>query len=649
MAALKPDFFSSEAFIKSKTSHQNHLILAALFLPAMSDSAEPHTATSDSTHPEPAPTPVTPPAAEAKALIDLSGLQMMPAWVASAGRKPAERTYRDEAAEDRPRRPGGGGYAREGRDSQRRTDQSFRPRRDGPPGGPGGSPPFRRDGPPSGRSAGPRPRRDGGPDSGPARSSRGGDGRGAPQREWIDLPKDIQAAIEPDEKAVEALAQHIRASGHAFSMFDAARLILSSQDRFRVRYLCASERPTPLYVNTSDPAIFLSREEAQQHLLRGSTLEKFYLVEEVELEAPKGDFKSIGICGLSGELLGPPSHHSFQSSLMRLHRERFSHLPLEEYKRRIRTETTPEIVAQWKEQQSKGLRWTWKESLPAQPAEPTPAEPVAEEATEVAAEDATNAEAETPAASAEETPAPPAEVEDTAIRFTSRAEVEAHFRRTYGENALRELREAYISGTVDKANLSPALFIMMRQSIDSARKHLFEVAQKLGSQFERRGLKLFKRRSGKLFVSRIKPKAIAPDMVFSERVTQIVEILKGKTGSSLHDLVEAISPTPVVESAAPAAPHQPNEDQISVIKDIRWLANEGYLIEYSDGMVFLGVQGEPAAAKPAKAEASDIEAAVDTAISSAAEEAPTEEAAPASEAAAEKVSDPTPASDDQAV
>jgi hypothetical protein len=47
----------------------------------------------------------------------------------------------------------------------------------------------------------------------------------------------------------------------------------------------------------------------------------------------------------------------------------------------------------------------------------------------------------------------------------------------------------------------------------------------------------------------------------------------------------------------PNAPKPPTEEQVGVIKDIRWLANEGYVIEYSDGMVFLGVQGEPAAKK----------------------------------------------------
>ncbi len=367
------------------------------------------------------------------------------------------------------------------------------------------------------------------------------------------MPRDIQVVIEPEDKAAEALATHIRTSGHAFSMFDAARLVLADGDRFHARYICAAERSGGLFA-TKDGGLFLAREEALQHVMRSKALDAFYRSEEVELEEPKGDFKSVGICGMSGELLGPPSHHSFQSTIIRLHRERFSNLPLEEYKRRVRVETSPERVAEWKEKQKKGHRWVWLLDQPAEGAEP--------------------------------------------LALNTRAEMEAHFRRNHADEAVTEVRDGSVAGNIDKSRLTHVLFIMLRHGVDNARKHLFDMSQKLGSGFERRGLKLYKRRAGKLFVSRVKPRAIDPGVVFSERVARIVEVLKGKTGILLHDLVEAICPSspppaPVEGDTATPAKLVPTDEQIGVIKDIRWLANEGYVIEYSDGMVFLGVQGEP--------------------------------------------------------
>lgn len=489
------------------------------------------------------------PAPKPSVAVDLSDLKMMPGWVSGIGSTPANLSRFEEREDRAPRRDGdrrgGPPQRRDGAGGGQNRDRSDSrpPRRDGPPGQGGG------------------PRRDGGDRNGPRRFS-DRDGPRQPQRDWVEIPRDVQVIIEPEDKSAEALANHIRNSGHAFSMFDAARLVLAEGDRFQARYTCASERASGLFVTPADGGLFLTRDEATQHVLRSAALETYYRTEEIELEEPKGDFKSVGVCGMSGELIAPPSHHSFQTSIIRLHRERFSNMPLEDYKRRVRVESDPELVTKWKEQQKKGMRWIWLKDQPAEGAEPT--------------------------------------------TLSTRAEMESHFRRMHGEDAVREVREAIVHGNVDKQKLSHVLFILLRGAVDTARKHLFEMSQKLGGGFERRSLKLFKRRAGKLFVCRVKPKAIDPGVVFSTRVSTIVELLKGKSGIMLHDLVEAICPSaPAAESAeggdlAAKVPTPPTDEQITVIKDIRWLANEGYVIEYSDGMVFLGVQGEVQPAKTPK-------------------------------------------------
>jgi hypothetical protein len=267
-------------------------------------------------------------------------------------------------------------------------------------------------------------------------------------------------------------------------------------------------------------------------------------------------------------------------------------------------------------------------------------------------------------------------------------EMESHFRTHFAEQSVMEVREGVIPGSVDKQQLAPALFIMLRQAVDTARKHLFDLSQKIGSSFERRGLKLFKRRAGKLFVNRVKPRAIDPGVIFSERVTTIVEAIRRAPGIPILKLVKKISPDeaapaadvvvaapavaeeveapatePVTDAiegseatAAPVeAPVRParkpanepvklSNDQISVLRDIRWLANEGYVIEYSDGQIFLGVQGEatpaqpkPKKAKPARTKEGDApaEAAVGSETEGSADETETasdtesEEASPA--------------------
>ena len=414
----------------------------------------------------------------------------------------------------------------------------------------------------------------------------------------MEIPKDVQITIFPEDKAVDALAAHVRQTGHAFSMFDAARLVLAGGDRFMVRVRCAEERATGFYHVPADGSLFLSRDEALAHVLRSAALDEFYRVEEIELEAPKGEFASVAVCGMSGEIIAPPSHHSYQTGVIRLHRERFSNMSLEDFKRRIRVESNPELVAKWKETMSKGRRWVCLKGEVPEGGEP--------------------------------------------LALSSRADMEAHFRRTFGNDAVIEVRDATVPGNIDKQKLAHIFFIMMRQSVDAARKHLFEISQKLGAALERRGMKLFKRRAGKQFVCRVKPRAIEPGMVFSDRLALVVEQLKANHGMPMQKLVESIVPSPEAPAGtAPDAPKHPTEEQVAVIKDIRWLANEGYVIEYSDGMVFLGVQGEPAAAKkeaPAAAKESAKTATSATAEESAEPvltEAPVEESL-AEEALAEQ-------------
>ncbi|MCB1224627.1 MAG: hypothetical protein KDK99_02340 [Verrucomicrobiales bacterium] len=546
--------------------------------------------------------------------LDLSDLKLMPAWVANFNKSLAALPRHDEGgSEDRPhrgdRREGGdrrgrGGDRREGgrgerRDFRGRDRDRFggdRPRGDRPRG----------DRPPGDRPFGDRPRKGG--FRGRDRDSR--DER--PRRPWIEIPEAITASVHPDDKSLDALADHIRSSGHAFSLFEIARLVLSNPHGFGVRFLCDEGRPTGLFHCAAADALFLTKEEAIHSLLQGDQLSTWYQVEDIELEAPKGNFASISVCGFSGELLGPASHHSSREAVLRIHRERFANMPLEDYKRRIRTETDPELIQKWKDEQSKGRQWT----------------PIV------------------------------AEGETAATPLKNPREVEAHFRTHHADQVIQEVRDVTVLASTDKDHASPGLMLLLRRAVDGARKHPFDMAQRLAAGFERRGLKSFKRRGGKLFVSRAKPRPLAADVVLSDRIASIIgEIRLSSGGMPLKQLLQKLTPaglqapqpeapklsleapaveaptteTPAAEALAaepeiapteateatdapatetPAAPTDANadisggaelsEDQIALIKDLRWLVNEGYLIEYSDGLVTLGIQGDtpPSTNKP---------------------------------------------------
>lgn len=437
--------------------------------------------------------------------------------------------------------------------------------------------------------------------------------------------------IEPEKKSTEALATTIRAAGKAFSVFDAARLVLQSGDRFHVKFTVPPDSPTRLCTIPADGSVWLGREEAVAHFLHSEGLKEFYSVEEIELEEPKGVFTSVAVCGMTGEILGPASHHSYQTALHRIHRERFGDMRFEDYKRRVRTENAPEVIEKWKDSQMRGQVWVYRTPSSEEGAEP--------------------------------------------LKLKSRSEMEAHFRKTHAENLVHETAEAWVAGNIPKQHLSPALYHALRRGVDDARKHLLPVAQLLCAGFEGHGLKLFKRRGGKLWVSRTRPKALDSSVVLSDRIAKMVEIVKAKPGIAVKELVELVSPTveaPKVETQAATSPapdvapapadapaegtvaeaagaphdaapapaadrlakpqapappqHEWSTDQLHALQDLHWLNSEGYVIEYSDGIVFIGVT-EPPPPKPKPAKSTDNvapgQAAPSEAATVASEPAPT--------------------------
>lgn len=510
--------------------------------------------------------------------LDLSGLRLMPDWVANFGSSSPAKSYADREDDGRPERRDRNARSGGGRPFDR--DRA---------GGPGGAGP-RRDRP-QGAGGGDRPR------TGKPGFGRRDDRAPRPSMpEGPVIPTGLKVSVEPEDKALEMLAQHVKSQGLAFSLFDAARLVLAGPERHRVKVECEPERLVGLFQVTGDGALFETREEAVRYLLRNpEAVAPYYSTEEVELEEPKGVFTSVGVCGMSGEILGPTSHHSYQTTLKRLHTERFANLPFEEYRRRVRVENSPELIEKWKEQQKKGTKWTWLKGEPVEGQEP--------------------------------------------LSFTSRSEFETHFRRTHSEDAVVETREAIVHATAKREQLSPGLGRLLRRHIEEAKKHLFELSQKIAHGLDRRGLKLFKRRGGKMFVSRVKPRPIEPGIVLSPRISTIVERIKAEPGIASTKLLSELAPSAPAaptEAGTEEQPKQLTEEQKGLIVDLHWLIHEGYVISYSDGVLFLGVQGEPPQHAPgAKAETASTEesAAESSAGEEMAAEAPVTESENMAEAA----------------
>ena len=439
-----------------------------------------------------------------------------------------------------------------------------------------------RRGPARGRERGRRGgRRTGRP---PAAQARPAMERREPRRR-TPLP-DVEVDLVPDPRGVETLVRQIRFTGRSYPLFDIGRLILQKPERYSI-VLSVKKRPNgqpiqSLYVCSVDQSIWLSEDEVVQYVL-DHHFETFYKIHKVPQEPPKGNYTFVAQCGYSGEILGPPNYHEYQKRLQELHARRFSHIPFEQYKARVRIIKDEEAVKKWIESMSYREEY---ETL--------------------------------------NVPEPQ--------RLTSRQEVEEHFRQVYLPNIATAVDRISLPAQGPFPPMSRGLRILIDRTLERERRFPISLVRNLSQQFASHGLHFFKVRGNITHVCVSKPQYLDLETtVVSDRIRRIIEYIRDHPGCTRVDLIAALAPAPNVQQAAaqiPTAhvaqsveqqaqqaatkpaeategaqeapkeeaqeskaklvlPEEPTEEQKALIADLYWLIHQGHVIEFTTGRLEL--------------------------------------------------------------
>lgn len=506
----------------------------------------------------------TPPDSE----FDLEKL-FLPAWAQGS---PAVNKYASYAGEERP--SGRRGPRRDGDRDRGRDRQGGRPRG----GDREGRPQDRR-----GRPGAPRERRE--------------HDEGERQREAPAPLPQISVSILPEDKGVESLARQIRMTGRAYPLFDIAKLILQKPERQHVRF-DVIKKPDgtvaqPLFMCVLDDTLWLSEDEAVAHLL-SRHFGTFYQAERTPTEPPRGTYTFVAQCGMSGTILGPPNHHDYQNQLRKLHTERFSRMPFEAFKNRVRIVRDEAIVKKWIEDQS--FKTEYNVLNVAEP-----------------------------------------------LKLPSREEVEKHFRQVHLANIVKQVESHTLSGPAARQLRSPELQRMLRVTWEEQRRFPLKVATTLSQQFAGHGLQFFKVNRTVTHVSVARPHYLDLDATpVSEGVKRIVDYINKYPKCTRRSLFEALAPAPAVPApapvvapapavegaptgeAAPAPPPPPapeaTPEQTALGSDLHWLIHQGHVIEFATGILETAKKPVPKPPKPEKPAEAAAPATSETAAPAAASE-----------------------------
>ncbi|MBL7114276.1 MAG: hypothetical protein ISS35_00800 [Kiritimatiellae bacterium] len=386
---------------------------------------------------------------------------------------------------------------------------------------------------------GPRDRRGRGVRDDRRSPSRGRDDR-RPQRDARervrrDEPRlPVEVKLFPEQHGLSTIVKKVATSRRAYPLVDIAYLFLGNSEVCSVKFEGRNgTAPLNLFQCQLCRGVASDQESMLVHLV-SRHLDEFFTVEETEVDAPTGNFVCVARCGLSGELLAPPNHHSYDDRVREMHRNRFSHMSESAYRSRIETLRDDALVEDWREASRKRTVYTLKEP---------------------------NAELEGPVSYAEAEQFLRQHLSKKLYRKTHRAVAPLHI--------CRELDDLKLRRCVDEALRREQQFpLSLLFSLRSAFKHMH--------------LHVFKAGQGKgmNFVTAHKPTPLDPAHVV-EDIREVLRHLCDHPGCKHHDVLEALRPGKTRESPECRA----------LLSHLSWLIERGHVIEFFDGTLAVPLGG----------------------------------------------------------
>ena len=422
------------------------------------------------------------------------------------------------------------------------------------------------------------------------------------------LPE-VNVALLPEERGAESLARQIKSTGRAFPLFGIAHLVLQKPDRYAitisVRKKADGQIAQPLFLCALDDSLWLSEDEAVAHVLK-QHFATFYQTERTPTDPPKGVYTFVAQCGMSGAILGPPNIHDYQNKLRKLHAERFSRMPFEAFKARVRIVKDEVVVKKWIEEQSFKTEYAVLN-----------------------------------------VPEP--------LKLASMEEVEKHFRSIHKDNIIKPVESHTLGGVAARSLRCRELARAIRFLTEEQQRFPLQIATALSQRFATQGLHFFKVNKTVTHVSVARPLFLDLEATpVSENIKRIVEFINAHPKCTRRKLFEALAPappTPIVpagattEAPATVQPAEPTPEQNAVNGDLHWLIHQGHVIEFADGRLETAKKPAPRPPKPEKklaevkpvAEGEAIASIVPPAEPAVPAVEPTTEAAPEIPASAEAV------------
>lgn len=340
----------------------------------------------------------------------------------------------------------------------------------------------------------------------------------------------MDIAFIPERDRLNNLAREMKRTGHAFPLNELVNLFLSRPEfhhvKIELRKGKDGNQPV-MYQDRVSRQVFASREAALQHVVRHHIEEVFSVTEE-ETEPPSGNFVCVCRCGFTGELLGPPNHHSFSRRLQQLHRQKFSNMPLQRYRERVETVRDEALVEEWRKNCS--TRKVYREKLK----------------------------------------------DDQEGEPLEQFEAEQQFAKKHAEKMVKEASRFIVPAVEIARSGDGALKPLVSRAWARESKNPFTMKLALRPALRSMGFTFFKVRKQRIYVSSIPPSPIAAAQI-AEAYRPLLQFIEANPGCTRKALVEHLAPGASEDSPEVTA----------LISTLENLVLHGHVIAFNDGHLVL--------------------------------------------------------------
>jgi hypothetical protein len=179
-------------------------------------------------------------------------------------------------------------------------------------------------------------------------------------------------------------------------------------------------------------------------------------------------------------------------------------------------------------------------------------------------------------------------VSDETVVFDSKTAMLQHFSSTEFETNFHKTRKAQVPSEIDVKKLSPSLLTNLKECIQEQRRYPGDLSSFLCRQLSGRQLAVFKWQ-GKLHSGPSRPHMLPEDLNMADRPKAIYTWVNKNIGAGIDALWKSVCPVDIEEKA-----------KFEWYHDLHWLINEGYVIFMNNGLLFPSSASKKPVSKQAK-------------------------------------------------